>query len=109
MDYYWAAVCYVVATANTNTIVEDSAITVAIKVKIAENPVPSPNIKVETERGIVLLQGNVKTIIQANTAVEIAFSVEGVSDVDTASLHVQGGKHLISDSIITAKIKGTYI
>src|SRR4051812_32903519 len=100
-----------IATANVGAVVEDSAITATVKVKIAASPIISPasDIKVETNKGVVALQGNVKTVAEADTAIEIASSVEGVSDVDTSGLRVKGGKHPLEDSIITAEIKGAYI
>lgn len=99
------------ATANVGAVVDDSAITETVKVKIAASPIVSsaPDIKVETNKGIVALQGNVKTVAEADTAIEIASSVEGVSDVDTSGLQVKGNQHPLDDSIITAKIKGIYL
>ncbi len=99
-----------VATADVGAAIEDSAITATVKTKMAANPVISAlDVKVETNKGIVTLQGNVKTAVEADTAVEIASSVEGVSDVDTSRLYIQGSNHPFLDSIITAKVKGTYI
>jgi hyperosmotically inducible protein len=99
-----------IQTANAGTTIEDSAITTTVKSKMVANPLVSAlDVKVKTNKGIVTLEGDVKTSSEADTAVEIASSVEGVTDVDVSHLHVKGSKHSLTDSIITAKVKGTYI
>jgi len=98
------------ANADAGTAIEDSAITAAVKAKMATNSIISAlDIKIETTKGVVKLEGNIKTTAEADTAVEIASSTEGVSDVDTSHLHVQGSNQPLRDSFITAKIKGIYI
>ena len=98
------------ANAAVEVAIEDSAITAAVKTKMAANSIISAlDIKVETTKGVVKLEGNVKTTAEADTAVEIASSVEGVSDVDASHLHVQSNNHSLTDSFITAKVKGIYI
>ena len=95
---------------GAKVVIEDSAITAAVKAKIAASPIVSAlAVQVETNKGIVALQGSVKAASEADTAVEIAASVKGVLDVDTSNLRVQGSERPLTDSYITAKVKGVYI
>jgi len=52
------------------------------------------------------LKGTVDTKLQANKAVEIASSVDGVRDVIDIDLKVKDSSSVITDSLITAKVKG---
>jgi hyperosmotically inducible protein len=104
-----ALLCFGIQTANAG-FAEDSVITAAVKTKMAANPLVSAlDVKVKTNNGVVTLEGDVKTASEADTAVEIASSIEGVTDVNVSHLHVNGSKHPFTDSIITAKVKGAYI
>jgi hyperosmotically inducible protein len=96
--------------AKTSTVIEDSAITALVKAKMASDQiVPASDIHVETNKGIVFLRGNVKSHTEADRAVELAFSVSGVSDVDVSHLMIEGSGHPFQDALITAKIKGLYL
>lgn len=96
--------------ANAGTVIEDSAITAEIKAKMVANSlVSASDITVETNKGMAKLSGMVNTPAEADSAIEIASSVKGVTDVDVTDLHVHGGKHPIADSVITAKVKGSYV
>jgi len=104
------------------TFVKDSAITVKIKAKLAEEKLSSlAHIKVDTDaKGAVLLRGKVKTQEEADKAVSIARETEGVTSVKS-SIRVKGApgsgraaagdsdrKHpgaFVKDSVITTKIK----
>jgi hyperosmotically inducible protein len=86
--------------------IEDSALTIEVKAKlVSESDIPK-TISVTTNDGVVSLKGSVDTDLQAHRAVEVASSVEGVIDVVDAELKVKGSKSLLSDAIITAKVKG---
>ncbi len=73
---------------NTNpspkTFVKDSVITAKIKAKMAEDKqVSALNVKVDTDnKGIVTLSGKAKSREEADKAVAIAQSVEGVVAVE---------------------------
>jgi len=89
---------------------QDSGITLAVKAKIKTDKLLSEsNIQVKTQKGTVFLTGMVNANSEAETAVELASSVLGVVDVDASNLSIQGSRHPLADSLITAKIKGTYI
>jgi hyperosmotically inducible protein len=104
------------------TFVKDSAITVKIKAKLAEEKLSSlAHIKVDTDaKGVVVLRGKVKTQEEADKAVSIARGTEGVTSVNS-SIRVRGApgsaraaagesdrRHpgaFVKDSVITTKIK----
>ena len=64
--------------------VKDSAITTKIKAKLAEEKLASAiRIRVDTDnKGVVTLSGSAKTQEEADRAVSIARSVEGVAAVE---------------------------
>ena len=72
------------------TFVEDSVITTKIKTKLAaEHPASAKHIKVDTDKnGVVWLSGTTDSQAEADKAVEIARSTEGVKAVNT-TLKVQ--------------------
>jgi len=74
----------------------------------ADEAVSASNIHVETNKGTVLLKGDVKSHTEANRAVELAFSAPGVVEVDTTKLMIQGSNQPLTDALITAKVKGLY-
>lgn len=99
----------ILANSKAGNFIEDSAITAAVKSKLAADEVVSAsNIHVETNKGTVSLKGDVKSHTEANRAVELAFSAPGVVEVDTAKLMVQGSNQPLTDALITAKVKGLY-
>jgi len=65
------------------TFVKDSAITVKVKAKLAEEKMSSlAHIKVDTDsKGAVVLKGTVKTQAEADKAVSIARGTDGVTSV----------------------------
>lgn len=89
----------------------DTAITAAIKSKFfTDGRVPSLGIEVTTEDGVVKLSGDVNSEYALYSAVQIAYSTEGVLDVDSSQLQVvYDSKHPIEDGIITAKVKGLFL
>lgn len=105
------ALCSGLAAFADSTTVDDAAITTKVKAALLGNKMVSGlEISVETNQGVVALQGQVKTESEAHTAIEIAASTRGVVDVDASKLTVKAGEqHPLVDSMITAKVKGVYL
>ena len=68
-------------TATLKGYAGDTAITSEVKAKLADDIVPSRNVKVETNAGAVHLTGTVASAAQAERAAEIAKAVSGVKSV----------------------------
>jgi hyperosmotically inducible protein len=91
------------ATAN---LVDDTAITAAVKASLVlEKDIPATAIHVTTKEKIVTLKGDIDTKLQADRAIEIAASIDNVDDVIDA-LKVKDSKQAVSDALLTAKVKG---
>ncbi|MGC4029352.1 MAG: BON domain-containing protein [Steroidobacteraceae bacterium] len=75
--------CPVMAADSAGTVVKDSAVTVAIKTKLAAENVRSlANIHVDTDsNGVVSLKGTVDSKAEADRAVEIARTTDKVRSV----------------------------
>jgi hyperosmotically inducible protein len=85
----------------------DEAITSEVKSKLAaERDIPANSIEVTTKDGVVRLKGTIDTHLQAHKALEIASSVENVTDVVDADLTIKHSKSMLTDASITAKVKG---
>jgi hyperosmotically inducible protein len=70
------------AAEETNEAVTDASITAAVKMKMADDEVVSAsNIDVDTDNGVVTLNGTVKSEAEAQKAIDLARSVDGVKDV----------------------------
>jgi hyperosmotically inducible periplasmic protein len=96
--------------ANSEDFVDDSVITAKVKSKIMlTKPLSNLNVSVTTSKGVVKLAGEVDSDSQASALVELVESTDGVKDVDTNDLHVRGSNAPLSDSLITAKVKGMFI
>lgn len=90
--------------------VADGLITETVKNKLSNDPVLSKVIlNIQTENGLVYLKGTVDSETEANTAAELAQSIDGVKDVNTSRLNVKSSKQPLTDSYITAKVKGKFI
>ncbi len=75
----------VVAASKAGVVVADSVITTKVKADIFKEPeLKSMAIHVETEKGVVMLSGFVDSKSDADKAVRLAKSVEGVSSVKSA-------------------------
>lgn len=85
---------------------DDSVITSEIKSKLTQEQDIPKDIEVKTKGGIVTLKGKVDTYLQAHRAIEIASGIDNVIDVIDTDLKVKHSNSLITDSIITAKVKG---
>jgi hyperosmotically inducible protein len=73
------------ATAKTRVVVADTAITTKVKAGLVKEPdLGSLGIHVETEKGVVMLSGFVKSTSEAERAVKVAKAVDGVSTVRSA-------------------------
>src|SRR5438876_9692023 len=95
-----------------NLPMSDDAITSNIKTKIMNDKLlNTAHVKVEvsTDQQVVHFSGTVNSDSEASTLVEIAQSTVDVKDVDTSKLEVKGSKHPVSDTYITAKVKGAFI
>ena len=67
---------------NVGQKVEDGSITAAIKMKLAnDETVSASKIDVDTKDGLVTLNGTVSTQTEADRAVSLARTVDGVKDV----------------------------
>jgi|GEM_PF-969317 len=101
----------VVKAANkTVNLVKDSAITGYIYTQIAlDNNLSQKKINVSTDKGVVTLEGMVDSDSEASTLIQIASSAAGVSSVNATQLKIKKSEHPISDTIITAKVKGVLI
>jgi hyperosmotically inducible protein len=70
------------ATQSVKSYAGDTATTSELKAKLlADNIVPSRNVKVETTDGVVQLSGEVKTQAQSDRAESIAKAIDGVKSV----------------------------
>ena len=98
------------ASDSMGVTVSDSVITGKIKFALAKNPLThSQEISVQTNNGVVILKGAVESVTEATTAIEIASSTEGVKKVDVAQLYVYNSSQPLTDTFITAKIKGLFL
>ena len=69
---------------TTGQVIEDAAITAKVKAALlAEKNVRSPEVDVETFQGKVVLNGRVPDRAQADLALKVARSVEGVKAVES--------------------------
>lgn len=102
-------------TATTETTVQvaqptDEAISTSIKDAIEHEPsLHSVNINISTLNRNVALIGRVNTDTQASKIIEIAESFPGVQSVNTKALEVVGSSQPLSDTYITAKVKGLFL
>lgn len=70
---------------RTGAAVSDTAITTKVKAGLFKEPeLKALDIKVETERGVVMLSGFVESKAEADRAVRLAKEVEGVKEVKSA-------------------------
>ena len=97
---------YNVSYAMEESIMNDTAITASIKMRMAADEVVSASkVKVETNDGIVILTGNVNSKSEAEAAIDIASSTENVKDINASGLLIKGSSQPFTDTIITSKIK----
>jgi len=100
---------YNVSYAIEENVMNDTAITTAVKAKmVTDTVVSASDVKVETKSGVVFLTGNVNSQAAAQAAIDSAFSTPDVSDVDTSGLLIEGSSQPFTDAIITGKIKAQF-
>lgn len=88
----------------------DSAITAQVKALYLKSPlVKSADISVMTVNQVVVLTGTVATDIQYERAITLAESVNNVNEVNVEHLDVKKSIAPISDTLITAKVKGVFL
>lgn len=88
----------------------DASITKDVKEKLAADPVTATlKINVTSMKGVVTLRGNVNTDEEASKAIELAESTPGVSNTKTSNLMVKKSNQPLTDTVITAKVKGSFI
>jgi hyperosmotically inducible protein len=75
----------------------------------ADNTTSDLKVKVSSHAAVVTLSGKVNTDEEADKLIQIAESTQGVKDVKTQNLTVKNSKHRMSDTVITAKVKGIYV
>jgi hyperosmotically inducible protein len=98
------------ANSYNPNVVNDETITYSIKQKIDNDKLIGIDFyDISTKNGVVYINGKVETDSQAQHMVQIAQSTIGVKDVDTSRLKVTSSKFPITDSYITAKVKGLFI
>lgn len=94
------------------TPLSDDAITSKVKMKIAEDPLlkhSQMNVNINTDHQVVSFSGVVSSESEASTLVELAQSTVDVKDVNTSDLKVKDSKQPLSDTYITAKVKGKFL
>ncbi len=95
-------------SATVANAVNDTAITAKVKALYAQAPeIKVLDISVSTANQTVVLTGEVATDSQYEKAISIAESVHGVSDVNADNLSVKSSTAPLSDTYITAKVKGS--
>lgn len=95
---------------DINSFVGDAAITTQIRGQILTDQSLS-NIKIDvgTVEGVVTLTGVVNSDADAVTLIQIAQSIKGVKEVNIDHLKIKESKHKISDTLITAEVKGLFL
>ena len=97
-------------TAYANSYLDDSLITAKVKSEIASHKNLSVfDVSVNTENGVVYLQGRLNSTSEAASLVEVTEAVDGVKDVDTSDIIVKESQQPFTDSMITAKVKGMFL
>lgn len=97
------------AAESVGTMVDDATLTAKVKTTLIENPATKARqIDVDTNGGVVQLNGFVDSIVAKNEAERAAMSIAGVKSVQN-NLQVKGGErtagNVVDDTAITAKVK----
>jgi len=92
---------------KTTTGSSDTEITAQVKALYMQTPlIKNTGITIKTTQHIVMLTGKVDTDLQYEQAVLLAQSVNDVVDVNADKLLITKSKSPLSDTYITAKVKG---
>lgn len=105
---------FVIAAAESDTgfvtVMSDMAITAQVIAKIAlDQNVSNRTVDVATHAGTVIYTGSVNSDFEKNKLVDIAMSTSGVKAVDTSHLQIAQSEQVMSDTLITAKVKALLI
>ncbi len=103
-------VCSIQAFADPT--LSDNEITNKVKMKISEDPMlrhSQMNVNINTDHQVVSFSGVVSSESEASTLVELAQSTVDVKDVNTTDLKVKDSKQPLSDTFLTAKVKGKFL
>lgn len=92
-------------TAKDHTVVPDSEITSKVKSMLKEYD----NVQITVANGVAYLTGQVESDTDYENIVALSESVIGINDVNVDKLTVQDSKHPLTDTYITAKVKGLLI
>jgi osmotically-inducible protein OsmY len=94
------------ASETIGDVISDTFITAQVKSAFVVNEITrDQDISVETNNGVVVLQGTVDSHTQETAALQIAQATAGVQHVDASQLNVRPSKQPIKDMYITAKLK----
>jgi hyperosmotically inducible protein len=90
--------------------VSDTSIVADIQKKLQDDP-NTANLKVliSSNKGIIILSGDLATDVQLSSLIEDVQSVNGVIDIDTSKLNVQQSKQKFTDVVVTSKVKGLFL
>jgi hyperosmotically inducible periplasmic protein len=91
---------------TTNVVATDNAIKATIQSALPDN---LQQVKISVNNGIVTLAGQLNSNTDYEHVVTIAQSTHGVSDVNVENLTVKDSQNPLSDTLITAKIKGAIL
>ncbi len=98
---------------SVGTEIDDSIVTTKVKSALLADPdVKGFDLKVETRKGEVMLSGFVDNQAQADRAIQVAKSVEGVKAVSNKMSLKEGAVTVgnkVDDGIITAKVKSALL
>lgn len=99
--------------ATIGNVVDDSILTTKVKsALLANDDIKSLDIKVETNKGVVMLSGFADNPTQIERAIAVAKGIEGVASVVNQFSLKEGGQTIgnkIDDSVITTKIKAALL
>jgi hyperosmotically inducible periplasmic protein len=95
------------------TVVDDSVLSAKVKSALLGNDsIKSLDIKVETDKGVVMLSGFADSATQIENAMTVAKGVEGVTSVVNKFSLKDGAQtigHKIDDTVITTKVKAALL
>ncbi len=94
------------AAESIGDVISDTLITAQVKSAFVINEITrDQNISVQTNHGVVILQGTVDSNTQETAAIQIARATAGVQQVDASQLNVKPSKQPLKDMMTTAKLK----
>lgn len=90
--------------------VSDTVITSKVKAKVAADPTLSVfKVGITTKRGVVYINGLLDSETDADALIQMVQATNGVRDVNTAQLKIRDSQKPLTDTAITAKVKGLYL